>query len=552
MHARPACCHTRVTHHARQRRTLLALLLVLLALLPLAAAQASGRTVVYCPSTAPVALQPALRNDVPSMEASARTIFDRLLELGPDMQPQPALARAWQVSADGLGYTLQLRRGVHFQRNFGFVPSRDFDADDVVFSFMRMLDPKHPYHDVSGGTYTYAQSMALPQLIRSVQALDRDTVRFQLRRRYAPFPAVLAMDFASIGSAEYAAQLQRAGRQDEFDRKPIGTGPFQLEAQLPGSMLRYAAFAGHWRGAPGYDHLVFAVTPDSTLRWARLQRGECDIIGEPNPADLPAIRSDPRVRLLREPGLNEGYLAFNTEHGPLRDARVRRALVLAVNRRAIVDAVFGDEARVAYGVLPPTMWSYDASARLPDQDLAQARRLLAAAGHARGFDTSIWTVATGQGMLRDPRRIAVMIQADWAALGVRARIRSYEWGELLARLARGEHDTTLMTWISDDGDPDNFIASQLSCSGVHTAQNLSEYCSASMDALFAQALETSDAGRRAALYAHAQQRFVRDVPWLPLAHVNATYVMSGRLRGDLLTPLGGPRFDRLSPIGQHR
>ncbi|OIQ75211.1 periplasmic dipeptide transport protein precursor [mine drainage metagenome] len=145
-----------------------------------------------------------------------------------------------------------------------------------------------------------------------------------------------------------------------------------------------------------------------------------------------------------------------------------------------------------------------------------------------------------------------MVQSDWAAVGVRARIRSYEWGELLVRLARGDHDTALMAWVSDDGDPDNFLASQLSCSGVHTAQNLSEYCSKPMDALFAQALETTDTGRRATLYAQAQQRFVRDVPWLPLVHVNDTYVMSGRLRGQLLQPLGGPRFDGLRIVGQGR
>ena len=535
-------------------RALLLALLALLALLPLAAARAAGRTVVYCPSTAPVALQPALRTDAASFEASSRTIYDRLLEPSADaMRPRPALARAWTVSADGLAYTLQLRRGVRFQRNFGFVPSRDFTAADVVFTFQRMLDAKHPYHDVSGGTYTYVQSMELPALIGAVRALDPYTVRFELRRRYAPFLAVLAMDFASIGSAEYAAQLQRAHRMEDFDLKPVGTGPFQLEAQLAGSMLRYAAFAGHWRGAPAYDHLVFAITPDSTMRWARLQRGECDIIGYPNPADLPAMRADPKVRVISAPGLNEGYLAFNTEHGPLRDARVRRALVLAVNRRAIVDAVLGAEAQVASGALPPAMWSYDASATLPAQDVPQARRLLAAAGYANGFDTSIWTTATGQGILRDPRRIAVMIQSDWAAVGVHARIRSYEWGELLERLARGDHDTALMTWVSDDGDPDNFLASQFSCSGVHTAQNLSEYCSKPMDALFAQALQTTDGARRAALYAQAQQRFVRDVPWLPLAHVNDTYVVSGRLRGELLQPLGRLRFDGLRVVGQdHR
>ena len=522
-----------------------ALLLLALALLPLAAARAAGRTVVYCAAVAPAGLQPALRTDAPSFEASARTIFDRLLDFGPHgTEPQPALATAWRVSADGLRYTLQLRRGVRFQSNFGFTPTRAFDADDVVFTFARMLDPRHPYHAVSGGTYSYAQSMELPTLIRAVTKIDPYTVRFELARPYAPFPALLAMDFASIASAEYAATLLRAGRAQDFDLKPIGTGPFRLEGQIAGTMLRFGAFSGFWRGAPAYDHLVFAITPDSAVRWARLRRGECDIIGYPNPDDLPAMRADPNVRVLQAPGLNEGYLAFNTERGALRDARVRRALVLAVNRRVIVDAVLGAEGSVASGALPPAMWGFDAGAALPDHDVAEARRLLAAAGRGGGFDLDIW-VATGQGVLRDPRRIALMIQSDWAAVGVRARIRSVEWAELLARTARAEHDTAMMTWISDNGDPDNFIATLLRCGAVHTTQNLSEYCSKSLDAVFAQARSEPDPARRAALYAQAQRQFARDVPWLPLVHVHETFVVSRRLHGELLQPLLSPRFERL-------
>ncbi len=527
------------------RSAICALLLLALALLPLAAAAAAARTVVYCPQAAPVGLQPALRTDAPSFEASARTIYDRLLDFGPHgTEPQPALATAWQVSADGLAYTVQLRHGVRFQSNFGFAPTRMFDADDVLFTFDRMLDPRHPYHAVSGGTYGYAQSMELPALIRAVRKIDPYTVRFELSQPYAPFPALLAMDFASIASAEYAESLLRAGRAQDFDLQPIGTGPFSLEHQIAGTMLRFGAFRGHWRGAPAYDHLVFAITPDSAVRWARLRRGECDIIGFPNPDDLPAMRADPNVRVLQAPGLNEGYLAFNTEHGALRDARVRRALVLAVNRRVIVDAVFGAEGTVASGALPPAMWSFDPTSALPDHDMAEARRLLAAAGHAGGFDLDLW-VATGQGILRDPRRIALMIQSDWAAVGVRARIRSVEWAELLARTARAEHDVALMTWLSDNGDPDNFIATLLRCSAVHTTQNLSEYCSRPLDALFARARSEADPARRAALYAQAQRAFARDVPWLPLVHVHETFVVSKRLRGELLQPLLSPRFERL-------
>ncbi len=508
--------------------------------------QAPLRTLVYCSVTNPNGFQPALYTDEPTFEASSRTIFDRLVAFNDDASRLvPSLAESWDISADGLRYTFHLRRGVRFQSNFGFRPTRDFNADDVLFTFDRMRLPSHPYHAVSGGTYTYFKSMGLGRLIRAIDKVDPYTVRFTLAEPNAPFLSDMAMDFASIDSAEYGEMLLRAHRPEDFDRKPVGTGSFMLKSYQPGSEVRYEAFQEAWRGRPAIDRLVFAITPDASVRWSRLRAGECQAMNYPAPTDLPAMRADPAVRVVSAPGMNEVYIGLNLERAPLGDARVRRALALAIDKRAIVDAVFRGDAVVAHTPLPPGMPAAAAQVDQTPFDPAQARRLLREAGYPKGFDTDVWAVGVGQGLVRDPRRIAVMIQADWAAIGVRARVVTYEWGEYLRRLGNGEHGTALVAWGSDNGDPDNFIGALLSCSGVHTTQNISEYCRHDFDALLDHARASHDAPTRLRLYRQAQARFQADLPFIPLAHVNQTAVISRRVQGFVANPFGIRSFDRV-------
>jgi dipeptide transport system substrate-binding protein len=500
-------------------------------------ARAAEKTLVFCASDGPVGLQPALVTDAPSYEASSHTIYDRLIDFKPGTtELEPALAKSWDISPDGLQYTLHLRDDVPFQSNYGFHPTRRFNADDVLFTFNRMADKHHPYHDVSGGTYTYFDSMDLDKMIASIDKVDDHTVRFVLRQPSAPFLADLAMDFASIDSAEYAEQLAREGRKPDLDLKPVGTGPFQLVSYVPGSSVRFKSFDAYWRGKPRIDKLVFAITHDASVRWAKMRAGECQVMEYPGTSDMAAMRADKTMRVLSGPGLNLGYLAFNSEHKPMQDARVRRALGMAINKKAIVDAVFGSAAEPARSPLPPSMWTYDSAIQDAPFDPAAAKKLLAEAGYPHGFDTDIWAVANARGMLRDPTRIAVMIQSNWADIGVRAKFVNYEWGEYLKRLANAEHSSALIVWASDNGDPDNFLAILLSCSGVHTSQNLSEYCSKPFDALMEKARTTSDPAQRTRMYREGQNMFQADLPFVPLMNINDTFTLSQRVHGFQLHP----------------
>ncbi|MGL4674767.1 MAG: ABC transporter substrate-binding protein, partial [Wohlfahrtiimonas sp.] len=189
-----------------------------------------AQTLVYCSEASPESFNPQLVTSGTSNAASSSTVYNRLLEFKPGTtETLPGLAESWEVSEDGKTYTFKLREGVKFHSNKDFKPSRDFNADDVIFSFMRQKDPNHPYHNVSGQKYFYFNGSNMGELIDSIDRVDDYTVRFNLTKAEAPFLANLAMPFTSILSAEYGDYLAKNNRQIEMDLKPIGTGPFEFK-----------------------------------------------------------------------------------------------------------------------------------------------------------------------------------------------------------------------------------------------------------------------------------------------------------------------------------
>lgn len=499
----------------------------------------AAKTLVYCSEGNPNGFQPALYTDGTTFDASSRTIYDRLVEFKPGgTEIVPGLATSWDVSADGKTYTFHLRKGVKFQTNYGFTPTRDFDADDVLFTFNRMLDKNNPYHMVSGGTYDYFNGMDMPKMIKEIKKVDPYTVQFILNMPNAPFLANMAMDFASIDSAQYADKLAKENKKQDLDLKPIGTGPFELVAYQPDSMIRYKAFAQYWRGKAAIDNLVFAITPNASVRWAKLRAGECQIMAYPNPTDIAAMKADKAIKVESKPGLNVGYLAFNTEKKPFDNLDVRKALYMAINKKSIVDAIFQGTGTVAVNPMPPTIWSYNKAIKDYPYDPAEAKKLLAKAGYPNGFETDLWAMPVSRPYNPDARRMAVMIQSDWAKIGVKAKIVTYEWGEYLKRLGQAEHQTALMGWTGDNGDPDNFLNTLLGCAGVHTTQNIAEWCDQPFQKLTTEAQQTSDVAKRTKFYEQAQEVFHQQVPWVPIDYSTDFMPMSTKVHGYKIQPTG--------------
>jgi dipeptide transport system substrate-binding protein len=500
-----------------------------------------AKTLVYCSEGSPEGFNPSLYTAGTTFDASSRPIFNRLVEFERGTtEIVPALAESWEVSDDGLAYTFNLRKGVKFHTTDGFTPSRDLNADDVVFSFTRQLDPNNAYHKVSGGAYEYFNAMGMPDLLTAVEKVDDDTIKFTLSVPEAPFIANMGMDFASVMSAEYADAMMKAGTPEQFDLNPVGTGPFQLVAYQKDAVIRYKAHPDYWGGKAAIDNLIYAITPDPSVRYQKLKAGECHVMPYPNPADLQAMGADADLNLMTQEGLNVGYLAFNTQKKPFDDKRVRQALNMAINKQAIIDVVFQGAGKAAKNPIPPTIWSYNEATKDYPYDPGAARQLLKDAGVA-GLKTNIWAMPVQRPYNPNARRMAELIQADWAKVGVQAEIVSFEWGEYLKRSKDGEHETVLLGWTGDNGDPDNFLYVLLGCDASSGA-NRARWCHRPFDDLLRKAKQISDVAERTKLYQEAQLIFKEEAPWVTIAHSVVFMPMRKEVEDYKIDPFGGHVF----------
>jgi dipeptide transport system substrate-binding protein len=521
----------------REFRIPIALCIVTLATV----APLSAKTLVFCSEGSPENFYPAINTTGTSFDANSQ-IYSRIVEFERGgTTVVPGLAERWDISPDGKTYTFHLRRGVKWHSNRIFKPTRDFNADDVVFSFERQWKENHPFFKVTSSNHSYFNDMGLPALLKSVEKLDDHTVRVALNEPEAPFLSDLAMEFAGVQSKEYADAMLKAGTPEKIDQEPIGTGPYFLVQYQKDAVIRYRAFADYWEGKAKIDDLVFSITPDAAVRWAKLQKGECHLMPYPNPADLDAMRRNPNVQVLEQPGLNIGYLAYNTIKKPFDDARIRKALNMAINKKAIIDAVYLSTGVAAKNPIPPSMWSYNDDVMDDPFDPAAAKRLLSDAGYPNGFATDLWAMPVQRPYNPNARRIAELMQADLAKIGVTAEIRSFEWGEYRKRAQNGEHMMAQLGWTGDNGDPDNFLHTLLGCNAARTdGSNIAKFCYPPFEELVVKAKAVSDQAERTALYRKAQVVFKEQAPWFTIAHALQ------------LKPVRKEVVDfKLSPFGRH-
>jgi len=490
------------------------------ALLAFAGSAFAAKTLVYCSEGSPEGFNPQYFTTGTTFDAVSVPMFNRLVEfeLG-TTNIVPGLAESWTASPDGLAYTFKLRKGVKFHATDKYKPTREFNADDVLFSYTRMADPGHPMHKTAPGqTYAYFDDMGMKDIVDRVEKVDPMTVRFVLKKPEAPFLANMAMDFASILSAEYADKMKAANTVDAFDREPVGTGPFQFVSYQKDAVIRYKAFDAFWGGRPKIDNLVYAITTDASVRYAKLKAGECHAMAFPKPADVALMKNDKNINLVQKEGLNVGYIAFNVEKKPFDNKLVRQALGMAVNKKAILDAVFQGAGQVAKNPIPPTLWSYNDKIKDHPYDPAKARELLAKAGFASGTEVELWYLPVTRPYNPDGKRMAELIQADWEKVGVKTKLLTFEWGEYRKRSKTGEQHAMMFGWSGDNGDPDNFFANLLSCPAVKGGGNVARWCNKPFEDLIIKAAQTPKQADRAKLYEQAQVIVKEEAPWITIAH----------------------------------
>nr|WP_325248976.1 ABC transporter substrate-binding protein [Amylibacter sp.] len=506
---------------------------------------AFAQSLVYCSEGSPEGFDPALYTAGTTFDASSQPIYNRLAEFKTGTtETVPGLAESWDVSEDGKKVTFHLRKGVKFHSNASFTPTRDFNADDVIFSFDRQGNAENPYNKVSGGTWEYYGGMSMPDLVESIEKTDDYTVVFNLTRPEAPFIANMAMDFASIVSKEYADAMMEAGTPEMLNQAPIGTGPFSFQAYQKDAVIRYLRNDAYWGNKAKVESLIFAITPDASVRYQKVQAGECHVMAYPNPADVESMKSTDGIVVMEQEGLNVGYLAYNTQVAPFDNANVRKALNMAIDKQSIIDVVFQGSGQIAKNPIPPTMWSYNTDVKDDEYNPEAAKAMLEAEG-VSDLSMKIWAMPVQRPYNPNARRMAELMQEDFSKVGVNVEIVSYEWGEYLSRSKELDRDgAVLLGWTGDNGDPDNFLAVLLGCDGVGKS-NRAQWCNEDFDALIQKAKVLPSQEERADLYKQAQVVFKDQAPWATIAHSVVYMTMRPEVEGYVVHPLGSHIFNEV-------
>ncbi|MEI2264379.1 ABC transporter substrate-binding protein SapA [Erwinia sp. CGal63] len=528
-------------------RTLLCTFLAGLSLISASVAAAPPEDIrqsgfVYCVNGSATTFNPQMASGGLVVDTLAAQLYDRLLDVDPyTYRLIPELAESWQVLDNGATYRFHLRHNVAFQKTAWFTPTRPMNADDVTFSFQRIFSRKSPWHNVNGGSYPYFDSLQFADSVASVRKLSDDTVEIRLNAPDASFLWHLATHYAPVLSAEYAAQLSKVDRQEQLDRQPVGTGPFQLSEYRTGQYVRLARHQNYWKGLPRMPQVVIDMGAGGTGRLSKLLTGECDVLAYPAASQISVLRDDPRLRLTLRPGMNIAYLAFNTRKAPLDRPEVRQALALAINNERLMESVYYGTAETAASILPRASWAYDNSARVTEYNPQKARDALKALG-VEDLQLSLWVPTASQAWNPSPLKTAELIQADLAQIGVTVKIVPVEGRFQEARLMEMNHDLTLTGWATDSNDPDSFFRPLLSCAAIGSQTNYAHWCDAAFDETLQKALLSQQLASRIDYYDKAQTMLAQALPVLPLAYSLRLQAYRHDIHGLVLSPFGNASF----------
>lgn len=522
--------------HRFLQRSILVSILSLFFCQALSAAPKKGGTLVYARGGDSVGLDPANETDGESLNVTDQ-IFDTIvrLKLG-TTEVEPSLAQSWSVSKDNLTYTFKLRPGVKFHDD------TPVNADAVIYSLMRQKDPNHPAAKY-GGPYEYFISLDLGKTIGSINKVDDLTVSFVLTRPDATFLSCLAMPPFAVVSPTAMEKYKK-----DFRQNPVGSGPYRFVKWEKSQKIILKANDKYWDGRPYLDSVVIRSVPDNSTRLLEMLSGNVHVMDGPSPDDIKVLRDKmkEKVVLAQQAGLNVGYLAMNNEHKPFDNVKVRQALNYAINKKGIIDAVYAGYAQPAKNAMPPTLWGYAKDSKEYGYDIEKAKKLLAEAGVATGFETTIWAMPVSRPYMPNGRKVAEAIQADLAKVGIKAKIVSYEWGTYLDKTKVGEHDLALLGWTGDIGDPDNFLYILLDKdNAAKPASNISFYKNDKVHDLLVQAKRESDQKKRSAAYQQAQKLIAEDAPMVPIAHSTVVVPISSKVKDFVMDPTGRRNFAKV-------
>ncbi len=534
-------------------RVVLGALVLALAAWGAQAAQATGKDLIIGFSGDASRLNPVLASDSQSYIAEW-PIFDSLLELDQNLNVKPLLAESWEVSKDGLTYTFKLRKGVRWH------DGKPFTARDVAFTFYAVLDPKaasphRAYFDALVGfpELSNAEHPKRPEELaqKPIEVLDDYTVRFRLRYPYGAFLSVLVNPRAGIVPEHLLKGVDIANA--EFNRKPVGTGPFKFVEWRRGDRIVLQANEEYFGGRPALDHVIFRTIPDAVVLVQELKAGGVDFIERPPLAEVARLKQTTGLQVLVTGNTSYTYFGFRQDIPPFNDVRVRRAFSHAIDVGAIVREVLQGYGTVATGQFPPGSWAFDPGVKPYAYDPNRAKALLAEAGWKAGPDGVLvkdgkrlsFTIRHDQAN-QEVKDSAVIIQEFLKMVGVEARLEPLDWPTFVKKMFASDFEAIVVGWTNHH-DPDPF-AYTIWHSSQWKGRNYAHYKNPKVDEALEAARRTANVAERKRHYAEFSKLLMEDAPYVFLYFPQQVYITRDGYQGLIPIPTFGGIYQSLKGV----
>jgi peptide/nickel transport system substrate-binding protein len=422
----------------------------------------------------------------------------------------PWLATGYTVSKNQLAYTITLRKGVKFSTGAALT------SKDVQFSLEQTM--------AASQGWGYIDSA-----IKSVAAPSADTVVVNLKYKWAPILADLALFANGIVPANYGGKTAAA-----FYNAPVGTGPFKFDYWHKGSALKLVKNPDYWQpGKPYLDSVTWTDVPNDNTRQLQVTGGQAQIDQFPAWSTVAQLKANPAVALSLFNSTETNYLAFNEHVKPFQDVNVRRAISYAINRSALTKAVLFGNGQPANSLFSPNVNFYDKDAGGLQYSLADAKAALAKSSVPNGFTTTL-TVPTGNS---DYATIATIVQSELKPLGIKINIQTLDPNTANENFQSGKYDMEFSLWTMDIPDPD-----ELATFGLVPTSGSKSFFTFYNNPAVVKAVQnaevTTNTATRQADYNTAQQDAASDAFMAFLYYSPYAYAESSNVHGFFVTPLG--------------
>ncbi len=475
-------------------------------------------------------LDPAFGYDSESWPAQM-SVFNGLMDYAPhSTRLVPSLAATMPTLTNGgKTYTFVLRHGVYF------TDGQELTADDVKYSFERVADPKNASPYQTWWTYVAGYNATHFTGLSGIKLLGRYKLQITLTSPFVAFLNVLAMPGSYIVPRSVASKYPIKNGASDFSNHAVGTGPFMVRRWVHGQQLVLVRNPHYWK--PGLPYLngvtfQFGLKPEVAL--LRLKQGSVDLLGDGlPPSEYVNIVHDPTWSryVVRAPLGSTNWLAMNVQMAPFQNILVRKAVQMAINKEAILRVING-RGTIATGIYPPSLAGYNPNVHGYAYDPTLARSLLAKAGYAHGFSTTLYSINS------DPSpEIAAVIQQSLAQVGITVRLQNVAFAEFTGAVFKPKTAPMSQAWWQwDFPDPSDFVDALFTCA-ARGGWNVNWFCDAGIDRLANQARGEQNTARRLQLYRQIEQKIMDTAIWVPLYHQIEVDVHSPALHGYYIHPV---------------